>query len=170
MKWRRAGRAACRFPGSGASCHVIYAFAIRVSMSAARGSSAPSKASTRGSSSTSATTSTESYTPCGCRISRASDSWTCCSPTRTCRTNEKLFRVPPVISSRRLLWLQELEEILLQLQQGLRVGKRIARDTEHVLDTFAQRDDFRRVQADLVLPEQPRNAVKQSGPVARADG
>jgi len=49
---------------------------LRFSTSAARGSSAPSKASTRGSSSTSVTTSTESCTPCESRTFVCLDSLT----------------------------------------------------------------------------------------------
>ena len=60
-----------------------------------------------------------------------------------------------------------LQQLLLQVQHGLRRRERFAGHEKDVLHAIAERIDARRLQADVVLRQDARDAVEQARPVAR---
>ena len=68
-----------------------------------------------------------------------------------------------------MLGLERLHQLGFQAHHLLGVAQRVAGDEEGVLGAFAQRIDFRGIEIDVVIVENPRNPVQQARAIAGHD-
>src|SRR5690606_10813902 len=124
-----------RCPACGASCRATGAFATAGSTSRAGPSSAKPRASMPASSSTRSITSTASFTRDASATSPSSALPTCSFRAPIWPTTSRAGPLGRVVD------LERLDEVLLELQHRARIRERLAGDEEDVLGAVAQRVD-----------------------------